>query len=167
MKLQPLEQKIFDIASPVIEDLGFVPFTVKILDQNGTQIVQVMAENETTGRLGIDDCTKISKAIAAVMDVEDPIKGKYFLEVSGPGIDRLLIREKDFAKYKGFDAKVETAVPTENGQKKFRGILGGISEDGVIALTTDNGEEVEIPFSAVAKAKLVLSDELIKATANM
>lgn len=166
MKLQPLEQKIYDITAPVIEDLGFAPFTVKILDQNGSKIVQVMAENAETGRLGIDDCTKISKAIAAVMDVEDPISGKYFLEVSGPGIDRLLIRESDFDKYKGFDVKIETSLPTESGQKKFRGILGGIT-DGVIALTTDNGEEVEIPFSALSKAKLVMSDELIKATANM
>lgn len=126
-----------------------------------------MAEDPATGRLGIDDCTKISKAVAALLDVEDPISGKYVLEVSGPGIDRLLIREKDFETYKGFEAKIETALPTETGQKRFRGVLNGIDENNRIAMTTDNGEEVEIPFSALSKAKLVMTDDLIKKTANM
>lgn len=166
MRLQPLEQKIYDITAPVIIDLGFQPFTVKITDQQGAKQVQVMAENAQTGRLGIDDCTKISKAIAAVLEVEDPISGKYFLEVSGPGIDRMLIREKDFETYKGFDVKIETVQPTESGQKRFRGVLNGY-DNGRIHLTTDNGEEVEIPFSVLSKAKLVMTDELIQKTANM
>lgn len=164
MRHTPLEQKVIDIAAPVIEDLGFSLVTVNIVGEGGSRNVQIMAENPETGRLGIDDCTKISKAIAVLMDVEDPISGAYRLEVSSPGIDRVLIREQDFARYVGFEIKLETNIPTETGQKKFRGFIESFEED-VISLNTDQGV-AEIPFDSVAKAKLVLSDSLIKKTAD-
>jgi len=97
--------------------------------------------------------------------VEDPIEGKYRLEVSSPGIDRLLIRLSDYEDYKGFDAKVESDTPAENGQRKFRGRIDG-TKDNVICLKMDQGD-AEIPFDTIIKAKLVLTDELIKATAGL
>ncbi len=164
MRQTPLEQKITALAAPVIADLGFELVWVKIIGEGNSQNVQIMAENPETKRLGIDDCAKLSKAIAAVMEVEDPISGAYRLELSSPGIDRLLVREKDFEDYAGFEAKLETDTPNENGQKRFRGVIKGIKQN-LISLDTDTGE-VEIPFGALAKAKLVLTDDLIKATAN-
>ena len=120
MRLTPLEQKIADITNPVIEDLGFVPFCVKQTSDSGHQILQIMAEDPATKRLGVDDCAKISKAVSAVLDVEDPIDGKYRLEVSSPGIDRMLIRPEHYDDYIGFEAKIESDTPAENGQRKFR-----------------------------------------------
>lgn len=165
MKYTPLEQKIANLAQPVIEDLGFALHMVKITGEGSACNVQVMAEDAATQNLGVDDAAKISRALSAVFDVEDPINGAYRLEISSPGIDRALIKESDFEAYKGFEAKVETTVPAENGQKRWRGIIDGI-ENGKITITTADQGEVEIPFSALAKAKLVLTDELIKATAK-
>ncbi|MCC6598033.1 MAG: ribosome maturation factor RimP, partial [Alphaproteobacteria bacterium] len=136
MKATPLEQRIARIAAPVIEDLGFSLVQVKIRSEGGVQSVQIMAENPATKRLGIDDCTKISKALSAVLDVEDPINGRYMLEMSSPGIDRPLTRIEDFETYSGFEAKLETDVPAENGQKRYRGFLRGIEGESIL-LSTD------------------------------
>ena len=164
MRATPLEHKIADFVTPVVSDMGLELICVKIISEDGAQNVQIMAENPETGRLGIDDCAKLSRAISAVMDVEDPISGNYRLEISSPGIDRPLTRLKDFVSYKGFEAKIEMTMPNENGQKRFRGRLDGVKDEDII-LKTDEGEEV-IAFDSLAKAKLVLTDELIKATAN-
>lgn len=164
MRLTPLETRIADITNPVIEDLGFVPFCVKMTSEAGEQILQVMAEDPATQRLGVDDCAKISRAVSAVMDVEDPISGKYRLEVSSPGIDRLLLNMDHYERYVGFEVKLESDMPAENGQKKFRGHIIG-AKDNVVSLNTDTGES-DIDFPSIVKAKLVLTDELIKATAN-
>lgn len=164
MRYTPLEEKIARLAAPVIEDLGFSLHHIKITGDNGASNVQIMAEDRETKNLGVDDAAKISRAIAAVMDVEDPINGAYRLEVSSPGIDRMLKTEKDFEDFIGFEAKLETDMPAENGQKKFRGRLNGI-KDNVISISTDQGD-AEIALPTLVKAKLVLTDELIKATAN-
>lgn len=165
MRLTPLETKIAEITNPVIEDLGFAPFCVKQTSDAGQQILQIMAEDPMTKRLGVDDCAKISKAVSAVLDVEDPIEGKYRLEVSSPGIDRMLICPEHYEDYIGFEAKIESDTPAENGQRKFRGRILGI-KDNVVTLNTDQGE-ADIPFATIVKAKLVLTDELINATANL
>lgn len=165
MKQQPLERKISDIVAPVIEDLGFSLYCVKLTGQDGATIVQIMAEDPATGRLGVDDCAKISRAVSAIMEVEDPIKSAYRLEVSSPGIDRFLIQPEHFEKYKGFEAKLETDTPAENGQRKFRGVIKEM-ENNTVLIITDEGE-VEIPLNTLAKAKLVMTDDLIIATANL
>ncbi len=165
MNYTPLEQKIANLAAPVIEDLGFALHHVKVTSASGPIIVQVMAEDKETKNLGVDDAAKISRALSAVLDVEDPINGAYRLEVSSPGIDRMLVHKSDYESFKGFEAKIESLVPSpENGQKKFRGYIGGIKDEKIL-LATDQGD-VEIPYNSVAKAKLLLTDELIKATAK-
>lgn len=158
--MTPLENKIAEIARPVIEDLGFALVQVQMHNETLT----IMAENAETKNLGVDDCAKISRAVSAALDVEDPIKGAYRLEISSPGIDRPLVRLEDFAAYNGFEAKLETKMPTETGQKRFRGVLKGL-ENETIKIETDQGL-ASIPFTALAKAKLVLTDELIKSKAN-
>ncbi|MGH1455298.1 MAG: ribosome maturation factor RimP [Alphaproteobacteria bacterium] len=166
MRYTPLEEKIARLASPVIEDLGFALHHVRITGDTGASLVQVMAEDTETKNLGVDDAAKISRALSAVFDVEDPINGAYRLEVSSPGIDRMLIKETDFAEYKGFEAKIETLTPNADGQKRWRGVINGIQDNKILVTTEDQGD-VEIPFLALAKAKLVLTDELIKATAKL
>ncbi len=165
MRMTPIESKITAISKPVAKDLGLELICVKILGNEDGQTVQIMAENTTTKSLDVNDCAKLSRAISTVMDVEDPIKGKYKLEISSPGIDRPLVKPSDFESYAGLEAKLETQMPTETGQKRFRGIIKGINKDNNVLLDTDQGE-IEIPFAALSKAKLVLTDELIKATAN-
>lgn len=164
MRKSPLEKTITDIATPVIEDLGFALVCVKIVGEGGAQNVQIMAEEPKTGRLGIEDCTKISRALSPVLEVEDPINGAYRLEISSPGIDRPLTRIEDFLSYEGYEAKLESSTPNENGQKKFRGRLKGLDGETIL-MTTDQGD-AKIAFGSLVKAKLVLTDELIQKTAK-
>lgn len=165
MKQTPLEKRITEIVEPAVKDLGFDLYCVRETSDAGVMIIQIMAEEEKTKKLGIEDCAKISRAVAALMDVEDPISSKYRLEVSSPGIDRFLLRAEHYETYKGFEAKVESDVLNENGQKRFRGTIEDI-RDNIVLLKTDQGD-IEIPIGSVAKAKLVMNDELIQRTANM
>lgn len=162
MKASPMERKIADLAAPVAESLGLRLVCVRITGEGGAQNVQVIAENPVTRRLPLDDCTRLSRELSALMDVEDPVKSAYRLEISSPGIDRLLISPEDFADFAGFEAKIELEFPQE-GQKRFRGILRGIEGDLVKLDMPDKGP-VTVPFSGIAKARLVLTDELIKAS---
>jgi ribosome maturation factor RimP len=97
-----------------------------------------------------------------VLDVEDPISGRYTLEVSSPGIDRPLLRLEDFESYKGYEARLESDIPAPNGQRKFKGKLLGLDGDQVMIIT-EQGES-KIPYGSLTKAKLVLTDELLKAS---
>ncbi len=162
MKATPMERKVADLAAPVAESLGLRLVCVRITGEGGAQNVQVIAENPTTRALPLDDCTKLSRELSALMDVEDPVKSAYRLEISSPGIDRLLVSPEDFADFAGFEAKLELEFP-QDGQKRFRGILRGIEGDLVKLDMPDKGP-VTVPYSGLAKARLVLTDELIKAS---
>lgn len=165
MRSTPLENRIAEIARPAAADLGLEIVCVKILGEGGGMNVQVLAENPATKNLGVEDCTKLSKAISALLDVEDPINGAYRLEVSSPGIDRPLVKIEDFETYKGLEARLESDMPiAETGQRKFKGILRGVNGQSVV-IDTEQGL-AEIPFTSLNKAKLVLNDKLIQQTAK-
>ena len=110
------------------------------------------------GGIEVDDCSKISHNISAVLDVEDPIEEEYTLEVSSPGIDRPLTRLKDFETWAGYEVKLETAELIE-GRKRFKGVLHGV-QDGEILIEIPEGT-VGLQFDWLVDAKLVLTDELI------
>ncbi len=165
MKRTPLEQKLTQFIQPVVTDLGFDVVLVSVIGEGGTKTVQILAQDPQTRNLGVEDAAKISRAVSALLDVEDPIEGKYRLEVSSPGIDRPLVQPEDFQHYAGYEAKLEIATPLENGQRRFRGVLKGLQDKNVV-VETDRGQ-VELPLSELTKAKLVLTDKLIKAAAQM
>ncbi|PZQ44515.1 MAG: ribosome maturation factor RimP [Micavibrio aeruginosavorus] len=159
MKNTPLEHKLIAISEPVIKDLGFE--LVMLEFKSG--ILQILAENPKTGNLGLDDCTAISKALSPLLEVEDPISGAYTLEISSPGIDRPLMKADDFGKYAGFDARVELEDGIgESGQKRFRGKIIEADKE-FVTLIVDNAER-KLELANIKKARLVLTDELIKAT---
>jgi|TARA_R110002126_G_scaffold13118_1_gene56217 ribosome maturation factor RimP len=162
MKLTPQERKVTDIITPLVEEQGLALIQVKLSGKDTGYTLQIMAEDPKTGRLGIDDCTKLSHSISDILDVEDPINGQYNLEVSSPGIDRPLIHQNDYIRFIGFECKVELTMPTDSGQKRFRGFILDC-DDGIVGLNTDTGD-IEFDIESVAKAKLVLTDKLIKAT---
>lgn len=157
MKNTPLEHKLIKIAQPVITDLGFR----LVLLEFKSGVLQILAEDPKTGNLSLDECTKINRMLGPVLEVEDPIPGAYTLEISSPGIDRPLISAEDFAKYAGFEAKVELDDVIE-GQRRFRGKIIG-EKDGIVTLLVDKVEH-RLEIAAMKKARLVLTDELIKST---
>lgn len=154
------------LIEPTVEAMGFRLVQVRIMGGSNRPTLQVMAEPADGGDMDVDDCAEISRTISALLDVEDPIAGAYMLEVSSPGIDRPLVSLDDFARYAGFEAKIESRRMLA-GQRRFTGQLLGQQNGKVhIAVSGLSGEikDVAIPFEEIAKAKLVLTDELIKAT---
>jgi ribosome maturation factor RimP len=125
--------------------------------------VQIMADRADGAVLTVDDCEAISHAVGAVLDVADPIRGEWNLEVSSAGIDRPLTRAKDWNRFAGHVATVELAIP-QDGRKRFRGIALGADAE-VARLRLEDGTELAFPRSNIRRAKLVLTDELIAATA--
>ena len=123
--------------------------------------LQVMAERLDNQPMTVDACAEISHSVSALLDVADPIAGGYMLEISSPGIDRPLIRIEDYDRFGGFEAKIELSRPVD-GRKRFRGRLLGTC-DGHVRLATTEAGETELPFDAVVRAKLVITDDLIAA----
>ena len=157
-----IDKRLAGIVEPLIVSMGFELVRIRLMSGKSTTL-QIMAERPDGG-IEVDDCAKISTAISAVLDVEDPILDAYTLEVSSPGIDRPLTRLKDFDAYEGYEAKVETAELID-GRKRFRGVLAGIEGDEVLINIEQGGEDVTVglKFDWLADAKLVLTDDLIKA----
>jgi ribosome maturation factor RimP len=155
-----LPDRIERLVAPTVEAMGFRVVRVQISGKDNLHL-QVMVEREDERPIQVDDCALVSRAVSAVLDVEDPITGAYTLEVSSPGIDRPLVRLGDFQRFVGFEARVETARPID-GRRRFRGRLLGVAGDSV--RMTVEGAEVALPYRDIQRAKLVLTDELIAAT---
>jgi ribosome maturation factor RimP len=122
-----------------------------------------MADKADGSLITVADCEAISHAVGAVLDVEDPIPGTWSLEVSSAGIDRPLTRAKDWNRFAGHLARAETITPID-GRKRFSGIVLG-ADDTAARMRLDNGSEIVLPLSGLRRAKLVLTDALIEASA--
>jgi ribosome maturation factor RimP len=115
------------------------------------------------GGIIVEDCAKISTAVSATLDVEDPIEDNYTLEVSSPGIDRPLTRLKDFDLWQGYEARLETTELID-GQRRFRGELVGTEGDEVLVnIEAGKGEThtIGLKFDWLSDAKLILTEDLI------
>jgi ribosome maturation factor RimP len=123
--------------------------------------LQIMAERTDNAAMTVEDCESISHNVSALLDVADPITSAYVLEISSPGIDRPLTRRADYERFAGFEAKIELQRPVE-GRRRFRGKLLGLEGDEAKVLV--GPETLRVPLDAIARAKLVLTDELIAAT---
>ena len=149
--------RIEKIIEPTVQDLGFDIVRVLLSGDHNPRL-QIMAEPLDGRAMNVDDCAAISRAVSALLDVEDPVSSSYTLEVSSPGLDRPLVRLQHFEKFAGYEARIETAMAID-GRKRFRGRLGGIEGDNVL-LQVDKNEWV-FPFPDIQKAKLVVTDEML------
>jgi len=155
-----IDRRMAEIVAPAIEGMGFELVRVRLMG-GARKTLQIMADRPEGG-IDVDDCARISTAVSAVLDVEDPIEEAYTLEVSSPGIDRPLTRLKDFDAWEGYEARLETQEPID-GRKRFRGTLAGTEGDEVLINLAEGAEAVTVglKFDWLADAKLVLTDELI------
>ena len=155
-----IEDRIAAMIEPALTDMGYGLVRVRVL---GTKQItlQIMADRVDEASITVDDCADISRAVSALLDVDDPIEQAYSLEVSSPGIDRPLTRLKDFERYAGFEAKVELQSLID-GRRRFRGILGGVNGT-MVKIETETGA-FEVPFEEIRESKLVLTDALIEAS---
>jgi ribosome maturation factor RimP len=154
-----MEERVIALIEPTAAGLGYRIVRVRLSGARRKRL-QIMAERLSDGQMSVDDCTRLSRALSPVFDLEDPIQGEYDLEISSPGIDRPLMALEDFERFKGHEAKLET-VAMIDGRKRFKGVIAGVEGDEVI-LRLPEGDEVRFKFSALADARLVLTDKLIE-----
>lgn len=157
------------LLEPVAVGLGFELVRVVVSKVAGAQTLQILAERPEGG-MSIDDCAKLSRAFAAVLDEKDPLKDPYMLEVGSPGLDRPLVRLRDYERFSGREIRIEIKAGVA-GQKRFKGVLLGL-QDGKIALKLAEGDappsfDVAAPLlmdlAEIVKAKLIVSDAVLKA----
>ncbi len=159
-----LEARIAALVAPAVTELGYELVRIAVLGKD-RPTVQIMADRADGTLIGVDDCEAISRAVSAVLDVDDPIPGAWELEVSSAGIDRPLTRMKDWNRFAGHQAKAELNIPVD-GRKRFAGIVLGAA-DGQGRMRLDDGSEVSLPLGEMRRARLVLTDALIEASARM
>ena len=156
-RVSELLRRIEDIVAPTVVGMGYELVRVA-MSKGGT--LQIMIEPANGGPMDVEACATLSRALSAVLDVEDPIQSTYTLEVSSPGIDRPLTRPKDYSRWAGHLARLETALPVE-GRRRFKGKLLGLADD-MVKLRLEDGMEVAVPLSAISRAKLEMTDALIE-----
>ena len=157
--------RVVQVIEGSIQGLGYRVVRVKVTSANGCT-VQIMAERPD-GTMTVNDCEAVSRTISPLLDLDDPIGKPYYLEISSPGIDRPLVRAVDFARWAGYEAKVELAVPMD-GRKRFRGIIGAPNPDGLtVPIDLPDVKEglpsrIDLPLRDLGDAYLVLTDELVR-----
>lgn len=146
-----------DMIEPAVENLGFELVRVMTIGQ-ANPTLQIMIDIADNSRdITVDDCATVSRVLSDLLDEKDPIKDKYTLEVSSPGLDRPLTKLKHFERYKGYVVKIETENKVAE-RKRFKGKITEVNGQNVV-VDMDN-TLYTIPFAEISKAKLVITDEL-------
>ncbi|MBQ7304247.1 MAG: ribosome maturation factor RimP [Alphaproteobacteria bacterium] len=147
-----------DMLEPVIDALGYETIRIMTIGQVNPTLQVMIDVKDYSREIDVEDCAKVSRALSAVLDEKDPIKDKYSLEVSSPGIDRPLTKPQHFNRFKDYIIKVETINEVEK-RKRIKGTNLGLNENNQICVDMD-GKEYVIDFDNISKAKIVLTDEL-------
>lgn len=158
------------IIEPEAAALGFDLVRVRMFGGQSDPTLQIMAERPDTRQLTIDDCADLSRRVSDALDAleaegRDPIPEAYRLEVSSPGIDRPLTRPKDYADWAGHEARI-TLAEKIGGRKILTGDLVGIAGEDV-TIDVRGHQVMTVPLSAIADAKLTITDRLLAATAPL
>jgi ribosome maturation factor RimP len=156
--------RVSDLVEPVLESMGYRLVLVRLMG-GADAILEIMAER-ADGTMAVEDCEAVSHAVSPLLDVHDPVEGSYRLQVSSPGIDRPLVRGADFERWAGYEVKIELKE-TVSGRKRFRGPIEGLAEGEArieIEVPEAGPQVIGLPLALIASAKLVLTDELVRAT---
>lgn len=147
-----------DMLEPVIESLGYETIRIMTIGQANPTLQVMIDVKDYTKEINVEDCAKVSRALSAVLDENDPIKDKYSLEVSSPGLDRPLTKPEHFVRFKDYVIKVETINEVEK-RKRIKGVNLGLDNQNNVHVDMDDKEYV-IAFDNISKAKIVITDEL-------
>ena len=147
-----IEATIEEMVAQITEPQAIEIVDVEYVKEAGEFYLRVFLDKENG--ISLSDCETVSRALSEVLDVKDPIVDNYFLEVSSPGLDRPLKKDKDFVRYQGRDIEIKLYKPM-NGSKQFEGELVGLTEDNNIKVIID-GNEVEFNKKEVALVRLAI-----------
>jgi ribosome maturation factor RimP len=162
-KIQHTAREVAALVEPVLRDLGFELVDVEFLHTQGRWVLRLTIDRE--GGVTVDDCARVSRELGDLIDVKDLIRRKYFFEVSSPGLDRPLKKERDVLRAVGKKIKVKMTAPIQ-GRRNFSGYLSDFV-DGTLVVKGEQGE-VSLPWTQVQKANLIyeFNDPSTRATAS-
>ena len=141
---------LWELFEPVVNGMGFDLIEIEHFPNPKHGVLRLYIDKE--GGVTVDDCSAVSHQISALIDVEEPIRGQFNLEISSPGLDRPLRRLQDFQRFTGSMVKLKTMMPLD-GQRNFKGRMLEVNEE-VLVLETDT-EEISLPMNAIEKARIV------------
>ncbi len=144
-------QDLTPLFEPVVDSMGYELVGVEFQGAGSHGTLRIYIDRDQG--VNLDDCAAISHQISGILDVEEPIKQAYDLEISSPGIDRPLFKLADFERFEGETAKIKLAIALE-GRKNFKGRLQGVTETRQVKIEVD-GEEFSLPYADIARANLV------------
>lgn len=145
-------EKIEQIIEPSLTDLGYEVVRIQVQGAK-RKTLQVMIDNLNGQPVTVDNCAEASYTISALLEVEDPIADPYTLEVSSPGMDRPLVKLKDFERFAGEIIKFELKLP-QNGQRRFQGLLKGAKQNKVLVELEEQETVSEFDYEDIQKAKI-------------
>lgn len=155
-----MDKDLFDslwaLIEPVLEPEGVELVEIEFTQEGGRWILRIYIDAQ--GGVNLDDCEAISRQVSALLDIHDPIRHRYNLEISSPGINRVLRREKDFISYAGSPVRIRTRNKLQ-GRRNFKGLLRGVTDSKVVV--DIDGQEFEIHPADIDKARLDLPDSEI------
>lgn len=143
------EIRLTELLEPTVESLGFELWGMELISPNRRPTLRLYIEREDG--VNVDHCAEVSRHVSGVLDVEDPIQGEYTLEVSSPGVNRLLFKPEQYALYVGEPIEVKLRFPFE-GRRKFRGWLMGLEGEDVVVRVDDH--DYLLPLKQVDKARV-------------
>jgi ribosome maturation factor RimP len=146
-----LVRDLTQLFEPVVESMGYELVGVEFNAGGGHGTLRVYIDREQG--VSLDDCAAISHQLSGILDVEEPIKQAYDLEISSPGIDRPLFKLGDFERFIGSTAKIKLAVGVQ-GRRNFKGRLQAVADEKMITIEVD-GEQFDLPYADIARANLV------------
>ena len=149
-RMSNLHEKLIELLEPAVESLGYELVLLEFVPQTGSALLRLYVDSP--GGINLGDCERVSREVAALMDVEDPISSAYQLEVSSPGMDRPLAKPAHFERFVGEVARISLIAP-KNGRRRFSGVIRGATAQ-FVTLDTPEGE-VQLDFSEIEKARLV------------
>jgi ribosome maturation factor RimP len=149
-----LQDRLNALIEPLVESLGYELVLLEFSPQAKSSLLRLFIDCEDG--IQLEDCERVSREVSALLDVEDPIRTAYHLEVSSPGLDRPLTKRAHFDRFVSQKARIELSLP-QAGQRRFVGQIRGTADLAVL-LETDKGT-LELAFSAIERARLVPSFE--------
>lgn len=150
-----LHRRLMEVVEPAVEALGYELVLLEYIPHQRNAMLRLFID--AADGISLEDCERVSREVAAVLDVEDPITQAYRLEVSSPGMDRPLVKPEHFVRFSGEQVRVQMLNPLD-GRRKFKGVLLSC-EDGVVAVQTELGA-VQLPLADIEKARLVPNVEI-------
>ncbi len=143
-------KQIEKLLLPILDSLNMELVLIDYFTTKGNGRLRILIDKE--GEITLDDCVMVSKMLSRALDHTSIISERYHLEVSSPGLDRPLVKEKDFIRFKGKQCKITTSVLYQE-RRNFKGELLGFENDEVIVCMDNN--IFKIPYSKIARANLV------------